>query len=849
MTATDSFGKDVSAKELKKRDFILHGNLWKVVFVIAFPLFLFELLNYAYSIVDTIMCTGISKAAVNAVGALTQVNNMIAAIGGGLSAGGSILIAREIGKGDYRKAQRMSTSLFTYTALIGIVTMAVILPLAAPILRLLNISEESIEVGLGYFMISVVSSTIIMINTVFMGVEKAKGSTIAISLLNVGVVVLKIALNALFLYGFSIKDMTYVSLSTLLANGCLLLFILIRIFRKSYVFRFRFRDIDFRGKIFAKTMHISFPIFLGKFVFSLGKVVVNALAGTFDNPDVVGALGVSNNMGGSVTNPISSIEDSTSSIISQNIGGHEEKRAIKTFFIGLLYALGIAIVGVTLISIFNDPITLFFARNAGSDEDIKQFAAEISQVFFYEKMGIITLAINSAVLGLLYGFAYTGIASVLNIARVFVFRIPSFLVCEYLIKDADGNSLDGFQVAGISMGFSNIAIGITAIIVASVVLMKITKRIKIKEKSMKLTEAEKKQTEDYLHSYLQHFVPYKNGMWCYEDGIVLSGAYQLYRATREKVYLDFCQNYYEKAIGEDGSLPGYDPKNHALDDIQPGYALLLLSEKTSEPKFEKAVQRLQTQLQEQPHVEGRAYIHKEKYPDQVWLDGLYMAEPFASLCAVEKHSRKDFATILTHFKMVEEKNRCRENGFYYHAYDAKKAMPWADKESGRSPNVWLRSVGWLAMADCDVASIGKEQKIPYETGIVQRQLQNVLSSLAPYEDPLTHAYYDLPLLPKEKGNYLETSGSLMIAYAYLKGARVGILPFADLGKGADILVGVIRKALVNDHLEGIVQVSGLDDKGRDGSVGYYLQEPVVSDDAKGVAPLMMAYSEYRASIA
>lgn len=844
MNLTNSSPTKVTAKELAKRDFILHGNLWKVVFVIAFPLFIFSFLSYIYSIIDTIMSAGISKAAVNAVGALTQANNMISAIGGGLSAGGSILIAREIGKNNYDKARRLSTSLFAYTILIGGITCAIVLSLATPILRGLNISEESIAVGFNYFIVSVISSTVIMINTVYMGVEKARGSTLPISLLNVGVVLVKVSLNMLFLYGLHLTDMMFVSLSTLIANLCLLVFVICRLASRKYLFHFRFKDIDFSGKLFGKTTAMSFPIFLGKFIFSLGKVVINALAGNYENPDVIGALGVSNNMGGSVTNPISSIEDSTSSVISQNLGAKQVDRAIKTFYVGLVYALGIASVGVIIVSVFIHPITLFFARNAGSPEEVEAFAKEIEQVFVYERLGIITLAINSAVLGMLYGFGYTSLASAINIARVFVFRVPIFLILEYGVKDTNGNPLDGFTVSGLSMGISNILIGVVAIVVAVCVIIHVTKKSHIKEANMSLSEEERRAIDGYISQSLAAFKPYKGGRWCYEDGVYLNGVLSLYQATKKPEYLDFCRTYFETHIGADGTLEGYDPTSLSLDDLEAGDTLVRLNKIASEPQFDKAIAILMKQVASQPRLPNGSFFHKQKYPNEVWLDGLFMACPFYARANHSRPRIKGYQDVVSQFTNVEKDNRDPKTGFYYHAYDANKAMPWADKESGRSPNVWLRSVGWLAMADCDVYEILKGNQAKLLAAPLERQLKHVLDSLKPYEDPKTHLYNDLPTVKDVQGNYPETSGSLMVSYGYLKGARIGMLDYHSVKAGISIFEGVVRQCLKEGSLGSICLVSGLDGKTRNGSVSYYLSEPIVKDDAKGVGPFFMAYSEY-----
>lgn len=839
----------ISEKELKRRNFILHGNLWKVVLVIALPLFFYSLFNYAYSIIDTIMCSGLSKQALNAVAPLNQANNMISAIGAGLGAGGSILIAREIGKGDFKKAQRLSSTIFFYVFVLAALTLALVLPLTVPLLRLINITEETIEIGANYFRISVCSSAVVMINTVYIGVEKARGSTLPITLLNVGVVIIKVTLNVVFIYALQLKDMMYVSLATFIANSCLTIFILVRIIFTNYVFKFNVKNILFDGNTLKKTTIISFPIFLGKFIFSLGKVAINALAKGFGN-DVVGALGVSNNMGGSVTNPISSIEDSTSSIVSQNVGAKQIDRAIRTFYVGLVYALTIAVVGVVIVTIFDTPITMFFARSAENQEE---YAKHISQVFFFEKMGIITLAINSAVLGLLYGLGKTRITSMINIARVFVFRIPSFLICQALVNAGtylpNGELMDGFMCAGISMGVSNICIGLVAIVVVIIVISKLKRKNKIVEESMTLSKEEKQSIDEFIDKFLTEYKPYKNGNWCYEDGVVLNGSFQLYKATKDKKYLDFCIKYFDEHIADDGSLQNFNIDNHNVDDLEAGYTLFKVNKIHHEDKYDKAIEKMVAQFKIQPRLKEGAFIHKERYPGQLWLDGLYMANPFYAEYAASEHSLKMMSDIKVQFENVEKFNYDENEKLYYHCYDENKVMQWADKETGKSPNIWLRSVGWLAMADCDVYEVVKDNLLfTLMKPFYKKQLKKVLDSLLPYEDKETHLYYDLPVLTTLEGNYLETSGSLMFAYGYLKGTRLGMLDIEEREHGCKIFEGVVRNFLKDGKLNNICLVSGLDNERRNGTKEYYLSEPVVSNDSKGVGPFMMAYSEYLANL-
>lgn len=837
MAKTDT--KQISQKELKRRDFILNGNLWKVVALLALPLFFYSIFNYVYSIIDTIMCSGIGKEAVNAVAPLNQVTNMISALGGGLSAGGSILIAREIGRGNYPKAKRLASTVFTLAFLFSILTVAIVVPLHIPLLRAFGITEESIAIGKNYFILSAITHAIIMVDTVYLGVEKAKGSTLSVTLLNLGVVIIKVIFNVIFLYGFHIKDMMFVSLATLIANACLFTFVIIRLISRNYLFHYSFKNLDFSKYNVSKITFISFPIFLGKFIFSLGKVVINGLTKSFGN-DVVGALGVSNNMGGSVTNPLSSIEDSTSTIISTNLGAGHVKRAIKTFYIGLVYNLAIAVIGVILVTVFDSQITHFFARNAGSPEEIEAFAQNISNVFFYEKMGIITLAFNSCVLGMLYGFGYTKLSMIINISRVFVFRIPSFLICKYLIP-----GLSGYQVAGISMGASNILIGIVALVTAIILIYRIKKKTKIKEGAKMLNKEQKADLISFFKEYLGNFKHYKNSeAFCYEDGVILRGAYSLYKTTHDKFFFDWCLKYYEDNISEDGEMKIFDIQS--IDDIQPGFTLFMVNAQHHEEKFDKALMKLSEKLQGLPRTKvSNSFWHKARYPEQIWLDGLYMGQPFYAEISSDSHygdGKKMREDIINQFENVKKFNKA-EDGLYYHCYDEARVMQWADKDTGRSPNVWLRSVGWLAMASVDVADIFESNGHPVDSKKIQSYLVDCLESMDKLEDPEMHMWKDLPAIETE-GNYFETSGTLMFAYARMKGARLGYLPYEEMKKGVEEFDSVYKHYFKNHHLGNICKVSGLDNERRNGSVEYYLSEPICDDDAKGVGPFMMAYSEY-----
>ena len=257
-------------------------------------------------------------------------------------------------------------------------------------------------------------------------------------------------------------------------------------------------------------------------------------------------------------------------------------------------------------------------------------------------------------------------------------------------------------------------------------------------------------------------------------------------------------------------------------------------------------------LREQPRTAEGSFWHKKIYPNQVWLDGVYMAQPFAALYE-KRFGAGDYGDILNQVRVVRDRMRDPRTGLYYHGYDQSRAAFWADKETGLSKNFWLRAIGWFSVALADLVEILPEGAARDELAAVFRGL---MESAARCADRETGLYWQVVDKAGEPGNYLETSGSSMLAYAMLKGARLGVLPEEYAAKGQKTFDGIVKKYLSFDEdgrleLGGICLVAGLgpeDNRRRDGSYAYYISEPVVKNDAKGVAPLLLCYTEVRRQV-
>ncbi len=341
----------------------------------------------------------------------------------------------------------------------------------------------------------------------------------------------------------------------------------------------------------------------------------------------------------------------------------------------------------------------------------------------------------------------------------------------------------------------------------------------------------------------------KKPHWNYIDGCMITALICAGEITGEKKYTDFAEKFIDYYVNEDGSILGYSVEKYNLDDVNEGRVLFDLYKMTGKEKYKKAIFLLRSQLEKQPRTNTGNFWHKQIYPNQIWLDGLYMAQVFYVRFQKE-FGGKDYSDTVSQFKNVQKLMRDTEKGLYYHGTDCSKTAFWADKETGCSQNFWLRAMGWFCVALVDIIEYIDDENAKKELTAI---FSEVIEGISKYADPETGMYYQVIDQGNREGNYLETSGSSMIAYAMMKGARLGVIDkkYAEMGKKT--FDGICQKYLtVSDdgdlNLGGICLVAGLgpeDNRRRDGSYEYYISEPVVENDAKGVAPFVMCYMEIK----
>ena len=340
----------------------------------------------------------------------------------------------------------------------------------------------------------------------------------------------------------------------------------------------------------------------------------------------------------------------------------------------------------------------------------------------------------------------------------------------------------------------------------------------------------------------------KCNKWNYIDGCMITGILERYEITGEARFLDFADRFLSGFVEEDGRIRTYDPAEYSLDNVNPAKNLFTLYDLTGKEKYRKAIELVRSQLSTMPRTPEGNFWHKLIYPNQVWLDGIYMALPFYMEYEKRFDAQKDCEDICRQIANVEIRMRDPKTGLYYHGYDASRKMYWADPDTGCSPNFWLRAEGWFILGLVDVLEIMQDLPMQAESVHLQHMLLDLAKALSKYQDP-SGLWYQLIALPELAGNYLETSGTALISAALLKAVRLGFLPESFRAVGEKAFYGIVDRRLTKNTdgtpcVTGICLVAGLGgEQHRDGSAAYYLSEPVVQNDAKGVGPLLLAYTE------
>lgn len=369
------------------------------------------------------------------------------------------------------------------------------------------------------------------------------------------------------------------------------------------------------------------------------------------------------------------------------------------------------------------------------------------------------------------------------------------------------------------------------------------------EGALKIEQASAKMAESIMQEWPKAVITTENRPpnWGYEEGVLLDGMAAQWHTTANGDEFRYIKAAVDKYVNDDGAIKSYHADAHSLDEIEMGRSLLLVYRVTQQPKYYKAAKYVQEQLALQPRTASGGYWHKQIYPNQMWLDGAYMAEPFRAEYAVTFQQPDDFNDIAKQLLLMDQHMRDVRTGLLRHGWDESKQMKWADPKTGLSPEAWGRAMGWYAMALVDVLDWFPPDH-PDRPELI-RALNRTAKAIVAYQDKKTGLWWQVMDKGSRPGNFTEASASSMFVYALAKGVRMSYLPQADLAparRGWSAIQATFVKTAADGRtfLEGTVKVGGLGGSPyRSGTFDYYIGEKTRTNDAKGVGAFLLAGSE------
>jgi rhamnogalacturonyl hydrolase YesR len=360
--------------------------------------------------------------------------------------------------------------------------------------------------------------------------------------------------------------------------------------------------------------------------------------------------------------------------------------------------------------------------------------------------------------------------------------------------------------------------------------------------STRLAESEMERRGESLSHGGWDAMTARPSSWNYTTGLLMQAMDDLSTAAGDRRFADFARRTIDSYLTADGTIRTYAPGEFNIDHINSGKMLQRLWHRHRDPRYRAAIGALAAQLAEHPRTSEGAFWHKQRYPHQLWLDGVYMGMPFLAGVGVAEGDDHEVEEAVREFTIARSHLREPRSGLYYHAWDEAKKQSWADPETGRSHHFWGRGLGWYAMALVDILDVIPPEKTELRAPLLEI-IPELAESLVRHQDA-TGVWFQILDMPGEPGNYREASASAMFTYFLAKAINEGYLPASFEPAARKAYAGLVTEFVSvhadgSFHLTNVCEVGGLG-FGRDGSYRYYMSERVVENDPKGLGPAIMA---------
>ena len=345
-------------------------------------------------------------------------------------------------------------------------------------------------------------------------------------------------------------------------------------------------------------------------------------------------------------------------------------------------------------------------------------------------------------------------------------------------------------------------------------------------------ELAKKACNAIMNMYTPEMLPPANSFH-YHQGVFLYGMLRVWKATGDQQYFDYIKGYIDSLIDEEGNL--YFARDE-LDSVQAGILLFPLYEETKDRRYLVAMKKLRHLLYSINQTTEGGFWHKDKYPYQMWLDGLFMAAPFMLMYNDHFVEEELVLNVIRQEKLMRKHMKDEKTGLLFHAWDEKKVQPWANKETGCSPEFWGRSVGWYGTAIVDILELIDGKDRGQEE--MKEALKDLVHAIVNYQDEKTGLWYQIVDKGEHLDNWLESSCSSLFIYFIAKAIKLQLVDgsFEDVLKKA--YSGLIEQMV--EVKDDVANLKGICIGTSAGVYDYYVGRPTSENDLHGMGAFILA---------
>jgi unsaturated rhamnogalacturonyl hydrolase len=355
----------------------------------------------------------------------------------------------------------------------------------------------------------------------------------------------------------------------------------------------------------------------------------------------------------------------------------------------------------------------------------------------------------------------------------------------------------------------------------------------------------------FANMVLSHW-PDPAGIWTskgfeYNHGIVLRGIEQVFRRTGDARYLAYIKKYVDENVNDSGVVN--IAATHSFDIIQPSVLLPFLYQQTGLAKYQTAADNIRARYDTIPRNPDKGFWHKDIYPNQMWLDSIYMGETFLARYGAVFGTCGSFCgdTVVEQSLLIAQHTLDAPTGLYVHAWDdspAGQKVAWADPTTGRSPSIWGRAVGWYAMALVDtLADLPADQAGRSDMLAI---LTSLAAGLKATQDPTTGLWYQVLDQGSQSDDWLESSATGIFVYTLKVAVNRGYLDSSYLSVAESGWKGLQTK-VTTDATAGLITITdAVEGMGVEASYAGYVGHKTLSNSPHGLCAILLAASEMEA---